>query len=44
MDAYLDGIRKVTPADVQRVAKKYLTGENRTVGTLIPLKKGEDGK
>ena len=38
MDTYLEGIRKVTPAEVQRVAKKYLTEENRTVGTLIPIK------
>jgi zinc protease len=38
MNTYLEGIRKVTPAEVQRVAKKYLTEENRTVGTLIPTK------
>ncbi|HYA26860.1 MAG TPA: pitrilysin family protein [Thermodesulfovibrionales bacterium] len=38
MDGYLEGIRKVTAQDVQRVAKKYLTVENRTVGTLIPEK------
>jgi zinc protease len=37
-DTYLEGIRNVTAGDVQRVAKKYLTQENRTVGTLIPLK------
>ncbi|HET7853393.1 MAG TPA: pitrilysin family protein [Candidatus Methylomirabilis sp.] len=34
--AYLPGIRAVTSEDVQRVAKKYLTTENRTVGVLIP--------
>ncbi len=34
--AYLPGIRAVTAEDVQRVAKKYLTTENRTVGVLIP--------
>jgi zinc protease len=39
MDQYLDGIRKVTQADVVRVAKKYLTPDNRTVGILIPTKK-----
>ncbi|HWR58778.1 MAG TPA: pitrilysin family protein, partial [Thermodesulfovibrionales bacterium] len=38
MDAYIEGIRKVTPEDVQRVAKKYLVDDNRTVGTLVPLK------
>jgi zinc protease len=40
MHAYLEGIRKVTPEDVQRVARKYLTEDNLTVGILIP-KKGE---
>ena len=29
----------VTPADIQRVAKQYLTEKNRTVATLIPEKK-----
>lgn len=38
MDKYLDGIRKVTPEEVQRAAKKYLTEENRTTGILIPIK------
>ncbi|MFZ6016768.1 MAG: M16 family metallopeptidase [Nitrospirota bacterium] len=37
-DKYLEGIRKVTPEDVVRVAKKYLKEENRTVGILIPIK------
>ena len=37
-DTYLEGIRNVTAGDVQRVAKKYLTQDNRTVGTLIPVK------
>ncbi|HDO21572.1 MAG TPA: insulinase family protein [Nitrospirae bacterium] len=35
-DKYLEGIRNVTPEDVRRVAKKYFTRENRTVGILIP--------
>ncbi len=39
-DKYLDGIRKVTPEDLQRVALKYLTEDNRTVGILIPTKAG----
>lgn len=38
MDKYLEGIRKVTPADVVSVAQKYLREENRTVGILIPTK------
>jgi len=37
-DAYLKGIRKVTPEDVQRVAQKYLVADQRTVGILIPIK------
>jgi zinc protease len=35
---YIDGIRKVTPADVQRVAGKYFVEDKRTVGILIPVK------
>ena len=38
MDKYLEGIRNITPADVVRVAQKYLREENRTVGILIPTK------
>lgn len=38
MDQYLDGIRKVTRADIQRVAKQYLDRDQRTVGVLIPTK------
>ena len=33
---YLDKIRQVTAADVQRVARQYLTPDNRTVGWFIP--------
>jgi zinc protease len=39
MDRYLDGIRKVSPADVSRVAAKYLVKERKTTGILIPEKK-----
>ncbi|MEW6416918.1 MAG: pitrilysin family protein [Nitrospirota bacterium] len=38
IDRYLEGIRKVTPEDVVKVAKKYLIEDNRTVGILIPTK------
>jgi zinc protease len=38
MDGYLDGIRKVTREDVQRVAKAYLDRDRRTVGVLLPTK------
>jgi len=37
IDDYLPSIQKVTPEDIQRVAKKYLIQDNRTVGILIPL-------
>jgi zinc protease len=37
IDDYIPSIRKVSPEDVQRVAKRYLISENRTVGILIPL-------
>jgi len=37
VDDYLPSIRKVTPEDIQRVAKKYLIPDNRSVGILIPL-------
>jgi zinc protease len=35
--AYLDRVRGITAADVQRVAKRYLTPDTRTVGVLVPL-------
>ena len=36
---YRDAVRKVTAADVQRVAQTYLKPSNRTVGTFIPDQK-----
>ncbi len=36
VDKYLEGIKRVTAADLLRVAKKYLDPDQRTVGTLIP--------
>ena len=38
IDRYLEGIRKVKPEDVVRVAKKYLNEDKRTVGILVPTK------
>jgi len=38
MDTYLDGIRKVTRQDIQRVAKEHLDRDHRTVGVLLPTK------
>jgi zinc protease len=37
MEDYLPSIRRVTKEDIQRVAARYLTQDNRTVGILIPL-------
>ncbi len=39
-DRYLTGIRKLTAADLLRVAKKYLDPDRRTVGVLIPTREG----
>ena len=36
-ETYLANLRKVTKADVQRVARKYLTENNRTVGYFEPI-------
>jgi zinc protease len=38
---YRDEIKKVTPADVQRVATSYLKQTNRTLGTYIPTQAPE---
>ena len=38
MDHYIEGIRRVTREDIQRVAKDYLDRDRRTVGVLIPTK------
>lgn len=37
IDQFVERIRAVTAKDIQRVAKQYLTHDNRTVGILIPL-------
>jgi zinc protease len=33
---FLDAVRRLKPADLQRVARKYLTPENRTLYALLP--------
>src|SRR5215469_3594460 len=38
MDQYIDGIRRVTREDIQRVAREYLDRDRRTVGMLIHTK------
>jgi zinc protease len=40
---YEANIRKVTQADVQRVARTYFTEDNRTVGYFIPKQAGAGG-
>lgn len=35
---YLDNLAKVTPHDVQRAARRYLTPHSRVVGMYVPLK------
>ena len=40
IDTYMDKVRKVTKADIQRVAQKYLDTKNLTAATFEP----EDGK
>ena len=40
LDDYLENIRKVSKEDIQRVADKYFVADQRTVGILVPLKKG----
>jgi zinc protease len=41
MFLHRDRIAKVTPADVRRVARQYLTTTNRTVGQYVPTTKPE---
>jgi zinc protease len=36
IDDYLPSIRKVSAEDIQRVAKRYLVPDNRTIGILVP--------
>lgn len=38
LEKYVANIRAVTKEDVQRVAKEYFSGDNRTVGILVPIK------
>ena len=37
IDQFVERIRAITAKDIQRVAKQYLTHDNRTVGILVPL-------
>ncbi len=39
-----DDYKKVTKADVQRVAQKYFSAKNRTVATLVPESGGQKAK
>lgn len=42
-DVFLEEVEAVTPADVQRVAARYLTAERSTVGWLVPADETSDG-
>jgi zinc protease len=35
-ERYLAAVKRITPADLQRVAREYLTEENRTLYALLP--------
>ncbi|BCM94369.1 putative zinc protease [Abditibacteriota bacterium] len=39
-ETYLENLRRVTPADVQRVARQYMVERNRTVGYFEPILPG----
>ena len=41
---YRDRLEKISVDDVNRVAKKYLTQNNRTVGMFLPTKKPDAGR
>jgi zinc protease len=43
LNTAVDNLNKVTAADVQRVAAKYLTQKNRTVATLVPERPAQGG-
>lgn len=37
LDGFLEGVRRVTTADVRQVAQRYLIPDNRTVAILAPI-------
>ena len=39
---YMEELEKITPADVQQAAQKYLSPANRVVGFYLPTGEGED--
>jgi zinc protease len=44
MDAYVDHLSRVTPAQIQAVARKYLVPDNLTVAVLDPQPLNEDDR
>ena len=44
INRYYDMYAKLTPADIQRVAQKYLIDKNLDVVTLTSVAKGETAK
>ena len=41
-ESYLDRLSKVTPEDVQRVAREYLRPQNRVLGIYLPTGNGQE--
>lgn len=41
LNTYLDQIRKQTPADLQRAARKYFLADKRTVGRFLPTQQAK---
>ncbi|MBI3738976.1 MAG: insulinase family protein, partial [Chloroflexi bacterium] len=40
-ETYLEKMSRVTPKDVQRVAREYFRPETRVIGTYLPIGNGE---
>jgi len=43
INEYIARLRQVTPQDVARVARTYLTKQNRTVVTVVPAAPAKAG-
>jgi zinc protease len=41
LDHYVEKVNRVTPADIQRVAKAYFDDRQLTIATLFPMQQGE---
>jgi len=43
VNEYIERLRQVTKQDVARVARTYLTKQNRTVVTVVPMRPAKGG-